>query len=81
MTPARFEAQWLLFAKSQFDTLEPDALEAARKVFYVGGAAAFGVVTTEIAEMDDEAACAAMDRLQDEFTAFIRAHSKPEPHQ
>lgn len=73
-----FEDHWKSLAASFLHGLEPRELEAARQIFYAGGAVAFGFITDRAAMMPEAAACQAMDAMADEFSSFIAEMTESE---
>lgn len=70
MSHGQFEQAWQFFARTVLTGLGPRELKAARVVFYAGGAAVFAYVTSGVASLDGDAACKALDAMQEELDSF-----------
>lgn len=78
MKPRVFEDHWKSFVTSFLQGLRPRELEAARRVFYAGGAVAFSFITERVAVMPEEAGFQSLNAMEDEFAAFLAEMTEPE---
>lgn len=73
--PDAFEQAWLSFAGQVLSGLGPRELNAARVVFYAGGAEAFAFATSA-SSLEEEEACRVLDSIQTELITVLSRYAR-----